>query len=442
MNRNTKTLVAIVGRPNVGKSTLFNRLAGRPTAIVSNIAGTTRDRVTTDTVWGGQPIILVDTGGLDLFPETEIWEKTKRQIEVAIAEADVIIMLTDASAGVTAADRDVADVLRRAQKPVVIAANKADNEEREAAAMELYELGIGDPLPISAYHNLGIDDLMAEVIENFPEGPALPEPIVDLRMAIVGRTNVGKSMLLNAITGQERAIVSEVPGTTRDAVDTVMTYGEQTVMLIDTAGLRRRGKIEPGIEKYSALRAIRAIDRADVAILLMDPSELAASQDTHIASYILDAHKGIVLAINKWDLAGHLGLSKGEAATKVRERFKFASYAPICYVSALRQTGMDSLMETAQAVSRAWSKELPRYELRRTILSAVAERPPATSGRHALKVFGVTQDKAGPPSFTFYVNRSDMVHFSYRRYLENAIRRAYGFEGSPLRMRFKGRGEK
>ena len=438
----TKPLVAIVGRPNVGKSTLFNRLAGRPTAIVSEVSGTTRDRVTTETVWGDYPFILVDTGGLDLSPETELLQKIIGQINIAIAEADVIIAVVDAHAGITAADSDVADVLRRTDKPLVLAANKADNELREAEALDFYGLGLGDPVAISAYHNRGIDDLMAQVIAHFPAEPTSAEPDADLRLAIVGRTNVGKSMLLNAITGQERAIVSEAPGTTRDALDTLIMYDQRSVLLVDTAGIRRRGRIEPGIERYSTLRAIRAIDRADVAVLVLDASELATSQDAHIASYILDAYKGIVLAVNKWDLAPDLGLNKDEATRKVRQRFKFAPYAPARFVSALRGSGIGALMDTTHAVHGHWTKGVPRYGLRRTVLNAVAAHPPATSGRRALKIYGVAQDQTRPPSFTFYVNRSDMVHFSYQRYLENTLRKVYGFEGSPLKMRFKGRGEK
>ena len=441
MDIDTKPLVAIVGRPNVGKSTLFNRLSRQFTAIVSDVPGTTRDRVTTETVWGERPFILVDTGGLDVFPQTELWQQVRDQIEMAIAEADVIVMLVDARSGVTAGDRDVADALRPTGKPIVLAANKADDEAHESEALLFYELGLGDPLPVSAYHNRGIDDLMAQVIALFPAGSSFPAPDADLRLAIVGRTNVGKSMLLNTLAGQERAIVNEVPGTTRDALDSLITYGPTSVLLIDTAGIRRRGSIEPGIERYSALRAIRAIDRADVAILLMDATELATAQDAHIASYILNAFKGIVLAVNKWDLSRDLDITQDEASMMVRERFKFARYAPVCFVSALRGTGIDGLMDLARSVSQQWSKGLPRYGLRRTILEAVAAHPPATSGRRSLKIYGVTQDKVGPPSFTFYVNRSDIVHFAYKRYLENTLRKAYGFEGSPLRMRFKGRAE-
>ena len=437
----TKPLVAIVGRPNVGKSTLFNRLAGEPTAIVSDVAGTTRDRVTTETVWADHPFILVDTGGLEVFPETDLWQKVKSQVTVAIEDADVIIMLVDAAAGPTPADRDVANLLRTTNKPVLLGVNKADSEKREATALEFYELGLSDPVPISAYHNRGIDDLMALVIGHFPSAPAALAPEADLRLAIVGRTNVGKSTLVNAIIGEERAIVSEIPGTTRDALDTLVAYAGRSVLLIDTAGIRRRGSVEPGIERYSVLRAIRAIDRADVAVLLMDVEELATGQDAHVASYVLDAYRGIVLAVNKWDEASALGLSMEDASQMVRQRFKFAPYAPICFLSAMDGTGLENMMETAHTVYEEWGKGVPRYELRRLVLEAVAEHPPAMSRRRSLKIYGVTQDRTGPPSFTFYVNRSDMVHFSYARYLENTLRAKYGFQGSRLRMRFKGRGE-
>ncbi len=440
-----KPLVAIVGRPNVGKSTLFNRLVGRQAAIVSEVAGTTRDRVVAETDWGDRPFIVVDTGGIDPLAGSEgqdLGHEVWAQIEVAVAEADVIILLVDVSVGVTAPDRDAAQMIRATGKPVLVAANKADNEQREADAVEFYELGLDDPLPISAYHNIGVSDLVAEVIARLPPESEAVEPEADLRLAIVGRTNVGKSLLLNAITGEERAIVSDIPGTTRDSLDSVIAHDGATIHLVDTAGIRRSGRIKPGIERYSVLRAVRAIDRADVAVLVLDASELTTAQDTHVASFILDASKGIVLAINKWDLSGELGLDENEATNIVRRRFKFAPYAPTCFISALRGTGLDTLLNTAREVQEEWGKQLPRYGLRRTVMNAVAEHPPSASGRRSLKIYSVAQDRTAPPTFTFYVNRSDMVHFSYQRYLENAIREAHGFKGCPLRMRFKGRGEK
>ncbi len=440
MTGGAKPIVAIVGQPNVGKSTLFNRLADTRPSIVSDIAGTTRDRVIAEVEWGERVLTLVDTGGLDEFPETELWSSVRDQIQVAIEGADVVVMLADVTTGITAPDEDVARVLRLSGRQVVLAVNKADNDLREADAAEFYGLGLGEPMPVSAYHNRGVDDLMARVLDLLPAGDAMPDPDADFRLAIVGRTNVGKSMLLNAVLGEERAIVSDVPGTTRDALDTLVTVDGRTVHLIDTAGLRRRGRIERGIEQFSAIRTIRAIDRAEVAVLVMDAAELATTHDAHIAGYVLEAYRGILLAINKWDLATGLGMTREEATLKVRQRFKFASHMPVCFTSALEGTGMDGLLDQAAAVHRQWSMGLPRYDLRRTILNAVAAHPPAT-GRRRLKLYGVTQDRSQPPSFTFYVNNSDMVHFSYRRYLENALRSAYGFEGAPLRMRFKSRGE-
>jgi GTP-binding protein len=436
----SKPLVAILGRPNVGKSTVFNRLVNRQSAIVSDVAGTTRDRVSMETEWAERPFILVDTGGLDVFPETEIWRKVKGQIELAIDEADVILFVVDASEGITTGDRDVAEVLRPLNKPFVLAANKADNEVRTAQALEFYELGVGEPVPVSAYHNLGMDELMSRVTDLFPPAEEVGGPEADFGLALVGRTNVGKSMLTNEILGDDRSIVSEVPGTTRDALDSFLTLQDGGVLrLIDTAGIRRRGRIEPGIERYSVLRTLRAIDRADVAVLLLDASEVATAQDSHVASYVLDAYKGLVLAVNKWDLADQLELDREKAERAIRLRFKFAPHVPIVYVSALEGTGIEELLQVARGVYDEWAKTVPRYGLRRVILDAVAEHPPATGGRRQLKVFGVAQDSSAPPSFTFYVNLSEMVHFSYRRYLENALRKAYGFEGSRLRMRFKGR---
>ncbi len=437
-----KPVVAIVGRPNVGKSTLFNRLVGRSVAIVSKMAGTTRDRVTTETEWGEHLFILVDTGGLEIFPETAIWRQVRIQIETAIEDADVIVMMVDVTQGVTPDDIDVAAQLRPSGRKIVLAANKADTEARGASVAEFYELGLGDPYPVSAYHNIGLDDVMAEVIKSFPDETAFPEQEADLRLAIVGRPNVGKSMMLNAITGEERSIVSDVPGTTRDTVDTLITHNDRSILLIDTAGIRRRGKIGTGVEKYSVVRAIRAIDRSDVAVLLLDASEIATAQDTHVASQILDSFKGIVLAVNKWDLASDLGVTRDDATALVRDRFKFASFAPIRFTSSMTGMGLTDLLDTTLSVYGQWTKGLPRYDLRRTVMNAIAEHPPVAHKGRSVKIYSVAQEQTAPPSFTFYVNKADTVHFSYQRYLENRLREAYDFHGSPLKMRFKSRGER
>jgi GTP-binding protein len=434
-----KPVVAIVGRPNVGKSTLFNRLVGRSVAIVSKRSGTTRDRVTLETNWADHPFILVDTGGLEIFPDTDLWRQVRAQVEIAIEDADIIVMAVDVTQGVTASDMDVSDLLRLSGKPVVLGVNKVDTDAKAAGAYEFHELGLGYPHPISGYHNLGLDDMMAEVVQHFPPEPEFPEPDADVRLAIVGRPNVGKSMLLNALTGENRSIVSDVPGTTRDTIDTLIKYNDMDVLLIDTAGIRRRGKIGTGIEKYSVIRSVRAIDRADVVVLLMDAMEPATMQDTHIAGYILDAYKGVVFVINKWDLLKGKGVTKGEIEALLKDRFKFATYAPVCFTSALNSTGLEELLATSVDVYNEWTKGIPRNDLRRTLMSAIAEHPPTGIKGRTLKIYSVSQEEVAPPSFTFFVNRADSIHFSYERFLENRLRRAYDFRGSPLRMRFKGR---
>ena len=434
-------MVAIVGRPNVGKSTLFNRLVGRQMAIVSEVSGTTRDRIAADTSWEEHPFILVDTGGLEPAPETSLWQKVKAQVEVAIAEADVIILAVDVTDGVTPTDQEVADLLRRSGKPLVLAVNKTDTWRLEQGTLEFYELGLGDPIPISAYHNVGIEELMSKVLSLLPMPTQAPEEAVGMRVAIVGRTNVGKSMILNTILGQERAIVSDMPGTTRDAVDSLMMRDGEPILFIDTAGIRRRGRIDRGIEQYSVLRAVRALDRASVALLTLDATELGAAQDTHIASYILEAHRGIVLVVNKWDLVPELGVTKQESIAYLREKFRFISYAPICFISALTGEGIEEMLDTATAVHREWVKKIPQKELQLTMMNAVGLHLPPSAGNRHIRIYKVVQEAFGPPTFAFYVNFPNLIHFSYRRYLENSIRKAFGFDGCHLKLVFKRRGE-
>ena len=446
MENHAMPLVAIVGRPNVGKSTIFNRIIGDRQAIVSDIAGTTRDRLITETEWANKRFLLVDTGGLEstdptTSPAAQILDKVQSQVEVAIEDADVIIFATDADTGITPDDSEVAQKLRVSGNKVVLAVNKADNIQREADTSEFYKLGLGDPIPISAYHNHGVDDLMMSVVERLPSNDLNNQIESDVRLSIVGRANVGKSQLLNALTGDNRSIVSDIPGTTRDAIDSSIRHKDKSILLIDTAGIRRRGRIEPGIENYSVIRSIRAVERSEVSLLVLDATELATSQDSHVASYLLQAYRGIVIVVNKWDLSKDLGISKDDAKKIIRQRMKFIHFVPIQFTSALNKAGLDSMLNTVFKVHLQWNQELPRYDLRRTILNAVADHPPASNPRHGLKLYGVTQDRFGPPGFTFYVNRSDLVHFSYRRYLENILRKTYGFDGAPLKMRFKGRGE-
>jgi len=437
-----KPIVAIVGRPNVGKSTLFNRLVGRMESIVSDLPGTTRDRVMAGARWGDRDMLLVDTGGIETDPSAPLAAQVKHQASIAINDADVIVMVVDANDGVTPGDLEVADMLRRSGKPLVLAANKADNPKRETLVVEFFELGLGDPISISAYHNIGIDELLAEMMPLLPPEPEDREPDADIRLAIVGRTNVGKSQLLNAVATKERAIVSDVAGTTRDTLDTLVVHGDKRLLVIDTAGIRKRGSIDRGIEKYSVLRSVRAVDRAQVAVVLMDATEPSTAQDTHIAGMVIEAYRGIVLAVNKWDLAEERGLTKEHFERNIRRKFRFAPYAPVCFLSALTGSGVKGLLDTVCQVHAEWLKTVPRYEMRRAVLEAVAASPPPSSGRGGLKIYGVDQSGSGPPTFDFYVNKPEMIHFTYSRYLENAIRRKYGYTGAPLKFRFKGRGDR
>ena len=435
----TKPIVAIVGRPNVGKSTLFNRLVGKRLSIIEDEPGTTRDRLYADITWNENAFAIVDTGGLLVAPDTDIGHSVKKQVEVAIDEADAIIFLVDVLDGLTHMDRDIAEMLRRGDKPVVLAANKADNEQRSYQAQQFHQLAIGDPLPISAHHNIDIDELLDKIVESLPYVPP-EEELEMMKVAIVGRPNVGKSLLLNAILGQERAIVTETPGTTRDAIDTVFEYNGERMLLIDTAGIRRRGRIEGGIERYSVMRAQRAIDRADVALLITDATEPLTAQDTHIAGYIQRAFKGMVLIVNKWDLVEQTEARK-EYSRYVQQRLKFMPYTPILFTSAKLKQGVDKVIATARELFEERQKRIPTSLLNSVVHRAVADHaPPSVQGKK-LKILYATQAEKSPPTFVFFVNNPSLLHFSYHRYLENRIRQSFGFHGTPLRFIFKGRGE-
>jgi len=437
----SKPIVAIVGRPNVGKSTLFNRLVGRRLAIVDEVPGTTRDRLYADAVWGGKRFTLVDTGGLELATHDELIARVRAQAQLAIAEADVIIFMTDVMTGPTAGDEEVAEVLRRSAKPVLLAANKADNAALRQAAVEFYRLGLGDPYPISALHGTGVGDLLDRVVASLP-AEVEEEEIEAVRIAIVGRPNVGKSSLLNRILGYERAIVHEAPGTTRDAIDTFLEWEGRPVVLIDTAGIRRRGRIEPGVEKYSVLRALRAIDRADVVLLLIDATEGVTAQDAHIAGYVLEEVKGIVVVVNKWDLIRKDAHTKETYTQHVRASLRFLDYVPILFISALTGQGVGQVLPTALRVREERLVRIPTAELNRIIQDAVARHAPPSKAGKRLKIYYATQASVDPPTFVFFVNDPKLVHFSYERYLENQIREHYGFLGTPLKLSFRKRGRK
>jgi len=437
----TRPIVAIVGRPNVGKSTLFNRLVGERLAIIEDLPGTTRDRVYADISWRDHELTLIDTGGLEPRPDSSLRQKVQDQAEAAIEEAEVIIFMVDVLDGVTVPDSEVAEALRRSQKPLLLAVNKADNDQRRHQAFQFHELGIGEPIAISAHHGTGVSDLMEEVAARLPLPTPLEEEPGMLKIAIVGRPNVGKSMLLNTILGQERAIVSETPGTTRDAIDTVFKYDGESVLFIDTAGIRRRGRVEGGIERYSVMRSLRAISRADVAVLVTEAAEVITAQDAHIAGYIHQALKGMVLAVNKWDLASELGIDAAACTTEILQRLKFFPGIPILFVSAQFGSGVDQVLPAAKNISLDRQKRLPTALLNEEVGRILAAHsPPSVQGRQ-LKVSYVTQAEVNPPTFVFFVNDPKLLHFSYQRYLENKLREAFGFSGTPLKLVFKRKGK-
>jgi GTP-binding protein len=431
--------VAIIGRQNVGKSTLLNRLAGKPIAIVEDLPGTTRDRIFADVSWQGVAFTIVDTGGLEQKPKTTVAQWVKGQVEEAIAEADVIVFLVDVRDGVVPSDWEMVDMLRQVSKPVVLAANKADNAKLEAGAVDFYQLGLGQPLPISAHHGRGTAELTDKVVTLLPAPPPVAAEPEAIKVAIVGRPNVGKSMLLNTFLGGERVIVDDVPGTTRDAIDTKFDFDGQSVLLIDTAGIRRRGRQGAGVERYSVIRALRAIDRADVALLVLDAAELVTAQDMHIAGYIQQAVKGVVLLVNKWDLIENGNIN--EYNRYIGSQFKFMTYAPVLYVSAKFGQGVEKVMPQVCQIYQARQERIATSAVNSVIQQAVAAHNLPRMGGRQLKILYATQAEVNPPTFVFFVNDAKLIHFSYRRYLENKLRQAFGFVGTPLRLVFKTRGE-
>ncbi len=445
-NLMSKPIVALVGRPNVGKSTFFNRLIGERRAIVEDIPGTTRDRIYGDSFWNGREFTVVDTAGL-LFggedpslPFSEISRRTREQARVAIDEADGVIFMVDGREGMTTADNDVADILRGATKPVVLAVNKCDSTERNLDAVEFYALNLGEPIPMSAFHSLGTGDVLDRMVEAFEPNEIVEEGEHHLNIAIVGRPNVGKSSLLNKLLGEERSVVSAIPGTTRDSIDTDITFYGQTVTLIDTAGIRRSGRIEQGIEQYSVLRTMRAIERCDVALLLIDAEEGITAQDTHIAGMVLDARKGIAIMVNKWDVVEKDNDTYKAFEDKVRDEFKFIDYAPILFISALSGQRVSRVIQLAQEIYDQRQKRVPTGELNNFLRQSVLDQPPMAvrKGAH-LRLYYAVQPQIDPPVFLFFANDGDLVHWSYGRYLENRLRERYGFGGTPIVIVFRSR---
>jgi GTP-binding protein len=466
-------VVAIVGRPNVGKSTLFNRIVGERAAIVEDRARTTRDRLYGDAEWNGRRFLMVDTGGLELDPDDPIEAKVQEQARLAIAEADVIVFLVDAIAGPTASDLEAAELLRRAKAPVLLAVNKSDNAKRELDANEFWAFGFELTMPIAANHGRGVADLLDEIVLALPE-PApveraraardllldeiepgedggepeladdevIDEEAMTPKIALVGRPNVGKSSLLNALLGQERTIVSDTPGTTRDSIDTALAWGQGELVLIDTAGIKRRGKVASGsaAERFSTIRSLKAIERADVAVLLIDGVDGLTAQDAHIAGYVVEEGRGLVIGVNKWDaVEDKTGRTFDQYVTWIRADAPFLDFAPVVSLSAKTGQRIERVLELAVDVWGEWRRRIPTAELNHIITAAVARQdPPVTHGRRP-KIFYATQATSAPPTFVFFARDAGSVHFSYQRYLENQLREAFGFLGTPIRLVFRER---
>ena len=430
-------IVALVGRPNVGKSTLFNRLVGRPQAIVEDEPGTTRDRVYGTAIWNDKPFMVVDTGGIDFSSTSDMARDIRRQAEMAIEEADVIVLMVDARSGLTAMDHDVADQLRASKNPVVVAASKAENETRRLDAAEFYALGLGEPIAISGLNGLNTGDLLDAITEHLPKVEE-PEPDSRPRITLVGRPNVGKSSLLNAILQEDRALVSDIPGTTRDTTDTEVAHGDRTVILVDTAGIRKRGHIEGGVERYSVMRAMRAISRSDVAVLVIDATEPIAAQDAHIAGYVWDAGKGLVVVVNKWDLVVPKDdRTVAEYTKNIQRQLHFIHDAPMLFTSALTRQRVRRILDLALEVRDVRGLRVPTAELNRVIREALQAHQPTSHSGRLLKLRYVTQVAVDPPSFVFFVNDPEIVHFSYRRFLENQLREQFKLTGTALRLFFR-----
>jgi GTP-binding protein len=425
-------IVAIVGRTNVGKSTLLNRLAGRQVAVTADFPGTTRDRVFALVSWQGRELTVIDTGGWQARPQRLLERKVRQQVEAAIAQADVIIFLVDVKDAVIAADEEIADALRAAGKPVVLAVNKVDSVKQANQVGDFYRLGMGEPVAISAHHNRGIDDLMDGVSASLPARQVGITELGQAKLAIVGRPNVGKSTLLNTLLDDERAIVDEFPGTTRDSLDAVVRWAGKEILLVDTAGIKRRGRVGRGIDYYSVLRSLQAINRCDVALLLVDATEFITAQDMHILGYIIESGRGIILLVNKWDLIAREQRQRFKRS--VERRLDFASYVPAMYISARLGQGVKKILPQAWEVWQERQKRLPELEISEVVEEAVSSHPPPRTGSRQLRIVRVHQDESQPATFVVAVNNPKLVHFSYQRYLVNRLRDGFGFRGVPLKL--------
>lgn len=438
-----KPIVAIVGRPNVGKSTLFNIFASSRISIVEDTPGVTRDRLYADTEWLDNEFMMVDTGGIEIMNTDKIAVSIRQQAQIAIAEADVILFVCDARAGITHEDAEVAKMLRQSKKPIVLAINKADSPKQEMEIFEFYNLGIGEPIPVSAANHLGLGDLLDAVVEKFPETSAYGEDgnEDEIKVALIGRPNVGKSSIFNTLVGEERSIVSDVAGTTRDAIDTPVIREGQKFLFIDTAGMRRKARIDEPIEKYSIIRSLRAVDRSDVVLMVIDAIDGVTEQDKKIAGYAHEAGKGIVLVVNKWDLYDKDNTSTLRYTENLRRELVFMQYAPVVFVSAMTKQRIHRLPEVIHYVAEQNAMRISTSVLNQVVEDAIAINPPPTEKGQRLKILYATQVKIKPPTFVIFVNEPEIMHFSYQRYLENKLREAFGFEGTPLQMIIRGKNE-
>lgn len=434
-------LIAIVGRPNVGKSTLFNRLIGKRLAVISKEAGTTRDRIYQHIQIDSYSATIVDTGGISYGKKESIENDVDLQAHAAIEEADIIYFVVDAAQALNVDDHAAAESLRKSKKPVILIANKYDSKEAQERLVELYQLGFGEPVAFSAIHNIGVDELLfhtEDILKKLKFKPGeTEEPSEEgIRISFLGKPNVGKSSLVNALLGKEKVIVSEKPGTTRDTTDTLVTFKNEKFTLIDTAGLRRRGKIQKGIEKFSSLRCFHALDRSDIALLILDFSEKISKQDMHIAEYILEAKKGLILIANKVDLA-ESDKDRQSFQQMVQRKFSFLPWAPLIFASALKRKNIEKILEIAHFIMQERTKRIPTNELNNFIKKITLKHIPTGTKRIQPKIFYVTQTAVNPPEFVFFVNDANALHFSYRRYLENEIRKAFGFDGTALKMVYR-----
>ncbi|KGF13078.1 GTP-binding protein Der [Peptostreptococcus sp. MV1] len=436
MNSDNRPIVAVVGRPNVGKSTIFNKLTGTKTSIVEDTPGVTRDRIFGEVEWLNKYFTIIDTGGIEPESDDVILSQMRNQAMLAVDMAHVILFVVDGKNGLTAADKEVADILRRTKKPVLLVVNKIDAKSQFDNIYDFYELGLGNPIAISGANSMGLGDLLDEVVENFPEGMNTEYDEDVIRVAITGKPNAGKSSILNNILGEERVIVSPIAGTTRDAIDTYFEKGDNKFLLIDTAGIRRRSKVYENVERFSVIRSMSAVDRADVVLIVIDATEGVTEQDTKIAGIAHDEGKACIFVVNKWDLIEKDNKTMGNFRMSVREKFPFMTYAPILFVSAVSNQRIGKILETVVQVSAEQNKRVTTSVLNQVIGEAVMlNQPPSDKGRR-LKIYYGTQTGVKPPTFNLFINDKELTHFSYTRYLENRLRENFGFEGTSIKIEY------